>query len=145
MSMNIFDAMKISASALRAQRIRLNVISANLANVETTRTEEGGPYQKKNVIFQSTKLNFGDRLDQATRRGVQGVRVPAIIASNRAARRVFEPGHPDADKDGYVSKPDINPVEEMTDMMSATKAYEANANVIKTAKRMALKALEIGR
>jgi len=143
--MNIFDTMKISASALKAQRIRLNVISSNLANIETTRTAEGGPYRKKNVIFQSTRLDFGDRLDQVTRKGVQGVRVPAIVESNRMPRRVFEPGHPDADSDGYVAKPDINPVEEMTDMMSATKAYEANANVIKAAKRMALKALEIGR
>ncbi|PNU21113.1 flagellar basal body rod protein FlgC [Geothermobacter hydrogeniphilus] len=143
--MNIFDTMKISASALKAQRIRLNVISSNLANIETTRTPEGGPYRKKNVVFQSTRLDFGDRLDQETRKGVQGVRVPAIVESNRMPRRVFEPGHPDADSDGYVAKPDINPVEEMTDMMSATKAYEANANVIKAAKRMALKALEIGR
>ncbi|ORJ63528.1 flagellar basal body rod protein FlgC [Geothermobacter hydrogeniphilus] len=143
--MNIFDTMKISASALKAQRIRLNVISSNLANIETTRTPEGGPYRKKNVVFQSTRLDFGDRLDQVTRKGVQGVRVPAIVESNRMPRRVFDPGHPDADSDGYVAKPDINPVEEMTDMMSATKAYEANANVIKAAKRMALKALEIGR
>jgi len=143
--MNIFDTMKISASALKAQRIRLNVISANLANVETTRTERGGPYQKKNTVFQSSKLDFGGRLDLATARGVRGVRVPAIVDSTRPPRRVFEPGHPDADIDGYVQKPDINPVEEMTDMLSATKAYEANANVIKAAKRMALKALELGR
>jgi len=143
--MNIFDAMKISASALKAQRIRLNVISANLANVETTRTPEGGPYKKQDVIFQSSRLDFGDRLDQATRSGVQGVQVPAIVDSNRAPRKILDPGHPDANSEGYVLKPDINPVEEMTDMMSATKAYEANANVIKAAKRMALKALEIGR
>ncbi|TYP00215.1 flagellar basal-body rod protein FlgC [Geothermobacter ehrlichii] len=143
--MNVFDTMKIGASALKAQRIRLNVISANLANVETTRTPEGGPYRKRNVVFRSTPLDFGRRLDRVTRQAVQGVEVPAIVVNSRPPRMVYEPGHPDADENGYVAKPDINPVEEMTDMLSATKAYEANANVIKAAKRMALKALEIGR
>ncbi len=143
--MNVFDTMKIGASALKAQRIRLNVISANLANVETTRTPEGGPYRKRNVVFRSSPLDFGRRLDRVTRQAVQGVEVPAIVASSRPPRMVYEPGHPDADENGYVAKPDINPVEEMTDMLAATKAYEANANVIKAAKRMALKALEIGR
>ncbi|RMF47421.1 MAG: flagellar basal body rod protein FlgC [Deltaproteobacteria bacterium] len=143
--MNVFDTMKIGAAALKAQRIRLNVISANLANVDTTRTPEGGPYQKRNVVFASKPADFGTRLDMATRQGVQSVEATAIVRSSRPPRMVYEPGHPDADENGYVAKPDINPVEEMTDMVAATKAYEANVNVIKAAKRMALKALEIGR
>ncbi|GAB4165661.1 MAG: flagellar basal body rod protein FlgC [Geothermobacteraceae bacterium] len=143
--MNVFDTMKIGAAALKAQRIRLNVISANLANVDTTRTPEGGPYQKRNVVFASKPADFGARLDMATRQGVQSVEATAIVRSSRPPRMVYEPGHPDADENGYVAKPDINPVEEMTDMVAATKAYEANVNVIKAAKRMALKALEIGR
>lgn len=143
--MNVFATMKISASALKAQRIRLNVISANLANVDTTRTPEGGPYQKRNVVFTAKPVDFGTRLDQAGRQGVQSVEATAIVKSARPPRMVYEPGHPDADENGYVAMPDINPVEEMTDMVAATKAYEANVNVIKAAKRMALKALEIGR
>ena len=143
--MNIFDAMKISSSALEAQRLRLNVISSNMANVETTRTAEGGPYRRRQAVLQSSELDFGKRLDQAMKGSVEGVTVPGIQISTAPPRMVFDPSHPDANPEGYVAKPDINLVEEVADMMSATRAYEANVTVIKSAKRMALKALEIGR
>lgn len=139
--MDIFDSMKISSSALAAQRSRLNVVSSNLANIETTRTPEGGPYQKRDVVFRSTPLNFGGVLDRA----VQGVEVAEIRANAAPPKLVHDPSHPDADEQGYVALPNISLMEEMVDMMSASRSYDANVTVIKSAKRMALKALEIGR
>lgn len=138
--MNIFDSLKISSSALTAERIRLNVISSNLANIETTRTPEGGPYRKQEVVFQSTTPTFADRLQGA----VQGVEVAKIQTSNAPPRMVYDPSHPDANAKGYVAMPNINLVEEMTDLMTATRAYEANITAAQSAKRMALKALDIG-
>ncbi len=143
--MDIFTSMKISASALKAQRTRLNTISSNLANIETTRTPDGGPYRKREVVFQSTRQDFADTLDSRLRDAAQGVRVSHIQASSQPPRMVYDPSHPDADAQGQVAMPNINLVEETADMMSASKAYEANVTVIKSAKRMALKALEIGR
>jgi len=139
--MDIFTSMDVSASALRAQRIRLNTISSNLANVETTSTPEGGPYKKKSVYFQSIPLSFKEELDHS----IQGVEVTKILEDTEEPRKVYDPSHPDAAEDGYVEMPNISVLKEMVDMMSATRAYEANTTVIKSAKRMALKALEIGR
>ncbi len=143
--MDIFTTMKISASALKAQRVRMNAISSNLANIETTRTPDGGPYRKREVVFQTTRQGFADTLDSRLRDAAQGVKVSHIQASNQPPRMVFEPNHPDADERGMVAMPNINLVEETADMMSASRAYEANVTVVKSAKRMALKALEIGR
>ena len=143
--MDIFDAFKISSSALKAQRIRLNTISSNLANIETTRTPEGGPYKKRMVVFQSSESPFEQRLEQSLKGAVQGVEVAGIQASGKAPRMIHNPAHPDADEQGFVAMPDINLIEEMVDMNSAARAYEANVTVVKSAKRMALKALEIGR
>lgn len=143
--MNVFDTLKISASALTAQRQRLNVISSNMANVETTRTPEGGPYRKREAVLGSRALDFGDQLDLALKDSVRGVNVATVKTSTDPPLLIFDPGHPDANGEGYVAKPNINLVEEMAEMMSATRAYEANVTVIKSAKRMALKALEIGR
>jgi flagellar basal-body rod protein FlgC len=139
--MNIFTTFDISASALTAQRIRLNTISSNLANVETTSTPEGGPYKKKSVYFESKSLSFKDQLDSS----LKGVEVTSIREDSKAPKRVYDPSHPDAKDDGYVEMPNISVLKEMVDMMSATRAYEANTTVIKSAKRMALKALEFGR
>ena len=139
--MNLFDSLKISSSALGAERIRMNVISSNLANIETTRTPTGGPYRKQEVVFQTTVPSFADRLQGA----IQGVEVAKIQTSNAPPRMVYDPSHPDANAQGYVAMPNINLVEEMTDLMTATKAYEANVTAAQAAKRMALKALEIGR
>ncbi len=143
--MDIFTTMKISASALKAQRLRLNTISSNLANIETTRTPDGGPYRKREVVFQSTQQGFADTLDSQLRDAAQGVRVSHVQASNRPPLMVYDPGHPDADEQGMLAMPNINLVEETADMMSASRAYESNVTVVKSAKRMALKALEIGR
>ncbi len=143
--MDIFATMKISASALKAQRIRMNAISSNLANIETTRTPDGGPYRKREVVFQSSSQGFSDTLDNRMRDAVQGVKVTQIQASTLPPRMVYDPSHPDADEQGQVAMPNISLVEETADMMSASRAYEANVTVVKSAKRMALKALEIGR
>ncbi len=139
--MDIFTTFDISASALKAQRIRLNTISSNLANVETTSTPEGGPYKKKSVYFQTKPISFKEELDQS----IQGVEVSKIVENKEEPKRIYDPSHPDAGDDGYVAMPNISVIKEMVDMMSATRSYEANTTVIKSAKRMALKALEIGR
>ncbi|MEE4253124.1 MAG: flagellar basal body rod protein FlgC [Desulfuromusa sp.] len=142
--MDIFTTMKISASALKAQRVRMNAISSNLANVETTRTPDGGPYRKREVVFQATRLDFSDALDSRMRDAAQGVKVAQVQASNLPPRMVYDPSHPDADADGQVAMPNVSLVEETADMMSASSTYEANVTVVKSAKRMALKALSIG-
>ena len=143
--MDIFNTFKISSSALKANTIRLNTISSNLANVETTSTPEGGPYKKKSVYFQSQPLSFQKELEGNMKNAVQGVKVTKILEDNSPAKKVYNPSHPDANKDGYVEMPNISVLKEMVDMMSATRAYQANVTTIKSAKRMALKALEIGR
>ncbi len=139
--MDIFTTFDISASALKANRIRLNTISSNIANVETTSTPEGGPYKKKSVYFETKPISFKEELDTS----IQGVEVTKIIEDNEEPKRIYDPSHPDAGDDGYVEMPNISIIKEMVDMMSATRSYEANTTVIKSAKRMALKALEIGR
>ncbi|PLX84502.1 MAG: flagellar basal body rod protein FlgC [Desulfuromonas sp.] len=143
--MDIFSSLKISSSALRAQRTRLNTISSNLANIETTRTPEGGPYRKREVVFQSSAGSFSERLDRSMRGAVQGVEVAEIRTSSAPPKMVYDPGHPDADDKGFVAMPNVNLLEEMADMTGAARAYEANVTAVKSAKRMALKALEIGR
>jgi len=143
--MDVFNSLKISASALKAQQIRLNTISSNLANIETTRTPEGGPYRKREVVFQTAPTSFENKLGQSMEKYAQGVEVSEIRPSDKPPRVVYDPSHPDADKDGNVALPNINLLEEIADMTSASRAYDANVTAIKSAKRMALKALEIGR
>lgn len=143
--MDIFDSFKISGSALKAHSVRLNAISSNLANAETTSTPEGGPYKKKSVYFESKPVSFKAHLDSNMKKASQGVEVTRIIEDDTPPKQVYDPGHPDADENGYVSMPNVNVLEEMVDMMSATRSYQANVTSIKMAKRMALKALEIGR
>lgn len=143
--MDIFATFDVSASALKANKIRLDTISSNLANVETTSTPEGGPYKKKSVYFESTPLSFNDHLQQNLQKDIQGVKVKEILEDENPPKLVYNPSHPDAKEDGYVAMPNVNVIEEMVDMMNATRSYEANTTVIKSAKRMAMKALEIGR
>ncbi len=143
--MDIFSTFAISASALKAQKIRLDTVSSNLANVETTSTPEGGPYKKKSVYFQSRPLSFQNHLDTAVRGAAQGVEVTRIIEDPDPPRKVYNPSHPDAAEDGYVDMPNVDVLKEMVDMMSATRSYQANVTSIQAAKRMAQKALEIGR
>ncbi|MBT9172555.1 MAG: Flagellar basal-body rod protein FlgC [Syntrophomonadaceae bacterium] len=136
--MQIFRAMQISASGLTAERFRLDLIANNIANVHTTRTEQGGPFRRKSAVFAESL--------QDARRGLGGgVRVAQVLADRTPPRLVFEPEHPDADAEGYVAYPNINMVQEMVDMITATRAYEANVTALNASKSMFLRALEIGR
>lgn len=144
--MDIFTSFKISSSGLQAQQIRLNTISSNLANIETTRTPGGGPYQKKSVVFQPMNdHSFEQTLARNMRGVVKGVEVSEIIADKSPPQKKYDPSHPDAGPDGFVLLPNINYFEEVADLTSASRAYEANLTTIKSAKRMAMKALEIGK
>jgi flagellar basal-body rod protein FlgC len=143
--MDPFSSMDISASALSALRVRMNVIADNLANVETTRTREGGPYRKKEVVFGAVQdQSFGNVLFGLAQE-TPGVQLLGVVQSQTPPRRVLNPSHPDANEQGFVLMPDINPLIEMVDMLSATRAYEANVTAIQSWKAMTGKALEIGR
>jgi len=139
--------MNVSSSALSAGRTRMNLISSNLANANATRTPEGGPYKRKDAVFAATPVEnrFERALDGATAQQVRKVEVAEIIEDQRPPRLQYEPGHPDANAEGYVAMPNVNVVEEMADMIGATRAYEANVTAVQAAKSMALKTLEIGR
>jgi len=143
--MDFFTAIKISGSGLQAQRYRLNIISSNLANAQTTRAPGGGPYRRKDVIFSAVSMDSGfeSTLTAAMREQLQGVKVDEVIQDPSPFKMVYEPGHPDADKDGYVKMPNVNTVVEMVNLINATRSYEANIAAIDAAKNMALKALEI--
>jgi len=145
--MDFFSSMNVSSSALSAERTRMNLISSNLANANATRTPEGGPYKRKDAIFSATPaVNSFDRaLDGATSKQVRKVEVSEIIEDQNPPRLQYDPGHPDANPQGYVAMPNINVVEEMADMIGATRAYEANVTAVQAAKSMAMKTLEIGR
>lgn len=143
--MSFLEILGVSASALSAQRLRMNAISVNLANVETTKTPEGGPYRRKEVVFsaQPVKKGFGDFLRAAAGEQLYKVIAKVVENKNQTFKRVFDPGHPDADASGFVAKPDINLIEEMVEMLSASRSYEANVTAFNASKDMALRALEI--
>ena len=145
--MDLFTAMDTSSSALSAERTRMHLISSNLANVNTTRTPEGGPYKRKDAVFTATPAadGFGRVLDGAAGTHVRQVRVTEILEDKSPARMQYDPTHPDADPQGYVAMPNVNVVEEMADMITATRVYEANVMSAQAAKNMALKTLEIGK
>ena len=145
--MSLMKALDIGSSALSAERTHLNVISMNLANVNTTRTPEGGPYRRKTVLFESVPVEtpFGKAMQSELDRELRGVKVRSILNDNRPFKMVYDPAHPDADVEGYVRLPDINVVEEMANMLTSMRSYEANVSTITTAKAMFNKALEIGR
>jgi flagellar basal-body rod protein FlgC len=145
--MDFFSAINISSSALSAERTRMNLISSNLANANATRTPEGGPYKRKDAVFAATPMDtrFNRALDGATAQQVRQVEVSQIIEDQNPPRLQYDPGHPDANPQGYVALPNVNVVEEMADMINATRAYEANVTAIQAAKSMAMKTLEIGR
>lgn len=140
-----FKIFAVSGSALTAQRWRLNVISSNLANAETTRTPQGGPYRRKDVLFVPSSGPFPEILGREMAAAQQGVRVKEIVEDPRPFKSVYNPGHPDADPSGYVLLPNVNPMEEMVNLIAAARSYEANLEVLNAAKAMLLKALEIGR
>jgi len=145
--MDFMTALNIAASGLSAERAHINIISMNLANVKTTRTPEGGPYRRKSVVFQSRPLDseFTKAMRTELEREVKGVKVIGVVTDQRPFKMVYDPGHPDANAQGYVSFPDINVVEEMTNMMTALRTYEANVATITSVKAMFNKALELGR
>ncbi|HMD19809.1 MAG TPA: flagellar basal body rod protein FlgC [Alloacidobacterium sp.] len=148
--MNLFGVMEVSGSALKAERIRAEVVAANMANAETTRTPEGGPYRRQHVVFSSAAAEpnsfAGQLLSQADPQAdpkIGGVEVSAVVQDPASTLRRFDPSHPDADKDGYVSYPDINPLTEMVDLMGATRAYGLNSSAVQATKGMINSSLDI--
>jgi flagellar basal-body rod protein FlgC len=160
--MNLFGVMDVSASALKAERVRAEVVAANMANAETTRTEEGGPYQRRHVVFEAQGSNSFEQslVNQMGGVGMKpirrpggtvtadstvdgGVSVTGVMSDQSAPLRRYDPQHPDAGPDGYVSYPDINPLTEMVDLMGAQRSYGANASAIQAEKNMVASSLEI--
>lgn len=159
--MDLFSAMNVSSSGLFAQRVRMNVISMNLANAQTTRTVEGGPYRRRDVVFSSTGMDLSPRnpafpyipapeaFKEALRTAMGGnevrkVEVVDIVEDPRDPKLVYDPSHPDANRDGYVLMPNINTIEEMVNLMAAQRNYEANLTAINATKSMAQRTLMIG-
>jgi flagellar basal-body rod protein FlgC len=142
--MNLFGMLDLSATALTAERQRAEIVTSNMANAETTRTPQGGPYQRQLVVFRSQRLRqFGMQLADFRNSGNAGVRVDEVIADSRPAIRRYQPGHPDADAQGYVSYPAIDPVEETTDLLESVRAYELNASAVQATKNMISQSLDL--
>jgi flagellar basal-body rod protein FlgC len=146
--MDLFSSMRVSASGLEALTRRVNTISSNIANAESAESADGsGPYRKKDVIFQAQtdRESFGEILSNKLDEHVQGVQVVDVAEDERPPRMVYNPSHPQANADGYVAMPNVNVAEEMANMISAQRSYEANVSTLNAAKQMAQKALEIGK
>jgi flagellar basal-body rod protein FlgC len=145
--MNLFGVMGISASGLSAERTRAEVVASNMANAESTHTAEGGPYQRKEVVFQSqAPSSFQMQLARAGTDSAKiagGVSVSSIVSDTSAPILRYEPSHPDADSNGFVAYPNINPVLEMTDLMGAARAYQMNASAVQAAKQMIQQSIEL--
>jgi flagellar basal-body rod protein FlgC len=141
--MSLFGGLEISASALTAERLRMNVTAENLANAQTTRGADGQPYRRKEVVLQEGAGSFGASLSSAMGGGSAGVQVAAIVEDATPLKRIHDPGHPDADADGYVEMPNVDTVTEMVDLISAQRAYEANVTAMQAAKQMFSKTLEL--
>ncbi|MDX6547602.1 MAG: flagellar basal-body rod protein FlgC [Gaiellales bacterium] len=133
--MGLFDSLSISSSGMSAERLRMDVIAENLANANTTRGANGQPYQRQEVLLQQASPSFGQVLG--------GVQVAGIVNDPSPPRKVYDPGHPDADKNGYVTLPNVNPVNEMVDLITASRGYEANVTAMTAAKQMFTKSLEV--
>lgn len=137
--MNLFGVMNVSGSALQAERLRAEVTAANMANANTTRTPDGGPYRRQEVVFESAASDqgvFANHLLSQNEGEVGGVKIAGIVSDNSPGMRRYDPGHPDADKNGYVTYPDINPLTEMVDLMSAARAYDLNSSAVQATKGM---------
>ena len=146
--MGFLDALRASASGLSAQRMRMKLIAGNLANVNTTRTPEGGPYQRREPIFSAASPradSFQDVLKARQQGEVVEVQTVGVVKDGRDPIMKYEPDHPDADENGFVAMPNISVTEEMVSLVSASRSYEANIAAVKATKNMVLKALEIGR
>ena len=145
--MDLLTSLKISSSGLAANRKRMRAISSNIANAETTRTAEGGPYRRKEVVFgaEPARETFSEILEGEIDEKAQEVHATEVLSTNRPPILKYEPGHPDANEQGYVAYPNVNVMEEMANMISASRSYEANISAFNTTKSMAAKALELGR
>ncbi|QQZ07952.1 flagellar basal body rod protein FlgC [Heyndrickxia vini] len=149
--MSMFNGMGITSSALTAQRLRMDVISSNMANVDTTRGKLVNgvwqPYKRKMVVLEPRSDSFTNHFQTAlnNQNGTGGVKVTKIVEDNTPSKLVYDPENPDANQDGYVSLPNVDPLREMVDLMSATRSYEANVTVLNASKSMMMKALEIGK
>lgn len=152
--MNLFGVMDVSGSALQAERLRAEVVAANMANANTTRTPQGGPYKRQEVVFESAAPDqgvfaghllgaSGAESDGASEGTIGGVKIAAVVSDSSPGMRRYDPGHPDADKDGYVTYPDINPLTEMVDLMSATRAYDLNSSAVQATKGMIDSSIDI--
>ena len=145
--MDILTGMRVSSSGMAAQRQRMNTISSNIANIGTTRSPEGGPYRRKDVVLESMPeaRSFGEVLTSTPQRDIARVQVTDIHTDRKAPIMKYEPDHPDADENGNVAYPNINLMEEMANMIQASRAYEANVSAMQATKDMAMTSLELGR
>lgn len=143
--MNFMTAMDISSSGLTAQRTRMNLIAMNLSHMNTSHTPDGGPYRRRQLVFSAEPVypNLNNRFSNRLDRQLEDVQVTDVIEDNRDFKMIFDPSNPDADQFGYVLMPNINVIEEMVDMISAKRSYEANVTAVTTSQNMALKSLDI--
>ena len=144
--MSVFGALDVSATGMTAQQLRMDTISENIANVNTTRAKDGKPYKRKTVLFEEKSYpSFSESLSMANRHNIgKGVKASKIVEDNSEGSKVYDPSHPDADENGYVTYPNVNIITEMTDLIDASRSYEANSTAFNASKSMALKGLEIG-
>ncbi len=147
MTISVFHALRLNGDALSAQRSRLDVVSSNLANAETTRTPEGGPYRRRDVALATevARGRFGEVLHDELMEPTRTVRVEEVVADPSPPRMVFDPTHPDADPNGFVAMPNINAVEEMVNMVTVMRSYQANLSVFNSLREMTTRALTLGR
>lgn len=143
--MSLLSALSVSASGMAAQRTRSELLVENIANSETTRTAEGGPYRRKDAVFSSTPVPsaFSSLLDEQMGSSLMGVTVANVSVDTRDPERRYMPGHPDADKDGYVSMPRVNPAEDMVDLIGASRGYQANVSAISAVKDMIQRSIDL--
>ncbi|MGA9177085.1 MAG: flagellar basal body rod protein FlgC [Desulfobacterales bacterium] len=141
--MNFLKSLETSASGLYAQRKRMDIIASNLANIETTRTEKGGPYRRKMVVMGTKEID--QDFDKMFNSSVKGVQIEDVVEDQAPFKKVYNPSHPDADSNGYLYKPNVDLIVETTNMLMARRAFEANIAAIKATRQMIIKALEIGR
>jgi flagellar basal-body rod protein FlgC len=143
--MSLLSALSVSASGMSAQRTRSELLVENIANSETTRTAEGGPYRRKDAVFSSTPVPsaFSSLLDEQMGSSLMGVSVAGVSIDTREPERRYMPGHPDADKDGYVAMPRLNPAEDMVDLMGASRGYQANVSAISAVKDMIQRSIDL--
>jgi len=141
----MFKGFRIAASGMSAQRVRLNIVSSNLANASTTQTEEGGPYKRREPVFSTTLQSAADPNKQPGEAALRGVQVMDVRTDDSEGQMVYDPNHPDADEEGKVRMPNVNVVEEMVDMISASRSFEANVQAFQALKDMTNRAMDIGR